>query len=93
MRELDLSNNLVSGNLSRELFNMPGLSVLDLHTNQIDGSFPNDTLDNTVLEYLALQNNQMEGTVSDRLGFLSNLKHLGMSHDAFTFFMSLSLLC
>jgi Leucine-rich repeat (LRR) protein len=82
MMELDLSNNLVFGQISREILNMPNLRVLDLNTNQIDGSFPDDTLDNTVLEYLALQNNNMKGTVSDRLAFLSNLKHLGELHIA-----------
>eukprot|EP00980_Cylindrotheca_fusiformis_P024110 scaffold11532_cov119-Cylindrotheca_fusiformis.AAC.2 len=75
--ELDLSSNLVFGKLSREVLNMPKLRILDLNRNQIGGSFPDDTLENTVLEYLDLQNNHMKGTVSDRLAFLSDLKHLG----------------
>eukprot|EP00339_Tiarina_fusa_P013405 CAMPEP_0117061506 /NCGR_PEP_ID=MMETSP0472-20121206/42815_1 /TAXON_ID=693140 ORGANISM="Tiarina fusus, Strain LIS" /NCGR_SAMPLE_ID=MMETSP0472 /ASSEMBLY_ACC=CAM_ASM_000603 /LENGTH=693 /DNA_ID=CAMNT_0004780201 /DNA_START=80 /DNA_END=2161 /DNA_ORIENTATION=+ len=85
MRELDLSNNMLTGSIPASMLSHTSLQVLDVHNNFLSGDFPSNGLfENDALEYLAVQSNVIQGSISDRIGFFKNLKHLDLSFNHMT---------
>ena len=87
MLELDLSSNLLYGELPSTLFmnEKSKLRVLDLHGNAIVGSIPKlIPHPNYNLEFLALHENRLSSTVPASLTNLKKLRHLDISRNGFT---------
>lgn len=79
MKELDLSNNIITGAIPDSMMQNTNLQVLDLNNNDFWGIFPTEIFTNDAMQYLNIHNNRFMGTLSDRIGFLKNLKHLDVS--------------
>jgi hypothetical protein len=60
------------------------LAVLDLHRNVFWGNFPGDIIENENLKYFVVHGRDVVGTISDRVSFLKNLKHLDLSFNGIT---------
>jgi len=84
MKELDLSNNIISSRVPANLFTNPNLHVIDLNHNMFFGSIPDQFINNAAHQYIALQNNGLYGTLTDRIGYLNDLKHLDISGNMIT---------
>ncbi|KAK6924144.1 Leucine rich repeat 4 [Dillenia turbinata] len=65
---VDLSNNMISGDLSILQSWEPNLEVLDLSSNRLSGSFPNLTSQFQRLTTLKLQNNSLVGNLPPVVG-------------------------
>lgn len=65
--QLDLSNAELSGEISEELFQLPGLTSINLSNNDITGELPSTIVDATELVSLDLTNNRITGAVPDEL--------------------------
>ncbi|PIN10269.1 Leucine-rich repeat protein [Handroanthus impetiginosus] len=67
-----LNESLVQGNLRR-----PNLKHLDMSNNKFSGQVPN--LSSCLsLTYLSLSNNMFNGTLTESIGYLSNVEHLDL---------------
>ncbi|KAI0527614.1 hypothetical protein KFK09_003219 [Dendrobium nobile] len=64
---VDLSNNLLSGSLPREMISMSHLQLLNISTNNISGQIPKDMGMLQSLLYIDFSHNQFEGTLPDNL--------------------------
>jgi len=84
MKELDVSNNMLTGSIPDSMVQNTNLQVLDLHANDFFGYFPTEIFTNDSLEYFSIHKNRFVGTLSDRIGFLKNLKHLDVSSNLLT---------
>ncbi len=76
LEELDLSENRLSGVISRTLCSLANLQSLDLGGNQLSGALPGDLGDLENLQSLDLGGNQLSGTIPEDLGQLENLEAL-----------------
>ena len=65
--QLDLSNAGLSGEISEELFQLPGLTGINLSNNDITGELPATIVEATELRSLDLTNNCITGAVPDEL--------------------------
>lgn len=86
MEELDLSDNVVSGELPSNFFdasNRLSLQVVDLHGNQLVGEIPMPTTDDSVVKFLSLHENKLNYAVPD-LTKLKSLQHLDLSDNRLT---------
>ena len=86
MEELDLSDNIISGELPTNFFdasNRVNLQVVDLHGNQIVGDLPMPMMDNTVMKFLSLHENKLNNALPD-LSKLKALQHLDLSDNRLT---------
>jgi Leucine-rich repeat (LRR) protein len=81
LESLDLSDNKLTGNISKELGGYEKLSSLDLSHNNLSGEIPFE-LGNLNLRYLLdLSSNSLSGTIPSNLGKLSMLENLNVSHN------------
>ncbi|ABO98681.1 predicted protein, partial [Ostreococcus lucimarinus CCE9901] len=76
LRYVDLSDNLFTGDLPRDLFKMTQLQSLVLSGNRITGALPEDVGALTNLRHIDLSANAMRGALPESLGALSELKVL-----------------
>ena len=76
LRYIDLSDNLFTGDLPRDLFKMTQLQSLVLSGNRITGALPEDVGALTNLRHIDLSANAMRGALPESLGALSELKVL-----------------
>ena len=84
VRELDLSDNKLSGTIPSELGDLSYLTTLSLHTNALTGPVP-PTLGNlSNLTTLSLHTNGLTGALPSALGDLSNLRYLSLHTNALT---------
>ena len=80
LRELDLSENRLSGSIPRSLGN-PQLVLdnVDLSDNRLSGEIPSSLGNLENLSYLNLSNNRLEGQIPAALAELRNLEELYLS--------------
>lgn len=80
---IDLSNNMLSGNLSR----MQGwgnyVEIIDLSSNKLIGTFPNQTSQFLRLTSLKLSNNSLGGSLPPVLGTYQEVKVIDLSLNQF----------
>ena len=79
LETLDLSENLLEGELPAGLFAVETMAVLDLHGNKLSGPLPDLISTNSALTFLALQENQLSGTIGDKYRYMTGLQHLDLS--------------
>uniref|UniRef100_A0A7S0X8W3 IPT/TIG domain-containing protein n=1 Tax=Mantoniella antarctica TaxID=81844 RepID=A0A7S0X8W3_9CHLO len=73
---LDLSDNLFSGMIPEELFEMPKLQSLVLSSNRIEGTLSNKMGRLTSLRHLDLSANNLRGTLPKSMGKMKSLEVL-----------------
>ena len=76
LRYIDLSDNLFTGDLPRDLFEMTQLQSLVLSGNRITGALPEDVGALTNLRHIDLSANAMRGALPESLGALRELEVL-----------------
>ncbi|XP_073118375.1 uncharacterized protein [Elaeis guineensis] len=85
LRELDLSNNSLTGHIPHEYYsNLRHLKILDLSTNSLDGQIPPSLANLTGLEWLRLSGNHLDGPIPPSLANLTGLKWLDLSYNYLT---------
>ncbi|KAK1734014.1 leucine-rich repeat protein [Skeletonema marinoi] len=82
--ELNLSNNGLSGRLSKSIGNLKFIEVLDLSDNDIKGSIPTEIGNLTNLTYLRLSYNAFTGAAPEGLGELAQLQLLQLQTNRIT---------
>jgi Leucine-rich repeat (LRR) protein len=91
LRELDLSDNSIMGNLPSELTSLPLLRILNVANNNIAGQLPAQYPTDSPLKYFAVYGNAFDGPVPSTLGNLGNLTHLDLADNGLTGFLPLQL--
>lgn len=76
VRELQLLNLNLSGNLAPELGQLSQLAILDFMWNELTGSIPREIGNLSTLKLLLLNGNKLSGPLPDELGNLSKLIRL-----------------
>ncbi|XP_050205482.1 probable inactive receptor kinase At5g10020 [Mercurialis annua] len=76
---VDLSGNMISGDLSVMQNWHAGLEVLDLSSNKLSGSLPNLISQFSRLSKLSLRNNSLDGNLPPQLGASSELSAIDLS--------------
>ncbi|XP_052303800.1 probable LRR receptor-like serine/threonine-protein kinase At1g06840 isoform X8 [Populus trichocarpa] len=76
VRELQLLNLNLSGNLAPELGQLSQLAILDFMWNELTGSIPREIGNLSSLKLLLLNGNKLSGSLPDELGYLSKLIRL-----------------
>lgn len=78
--DLDLSHNLITGNLPQRLFSMENLYVIDLNNNGFVGQLPSTIHYGSAVKFLALYQNHLSGNINGSfISALSHLNHLDLS--------------
>ncbi|KAK8954817.1 Receptor-like protein kinase HSL1 [Platanthera zijinensis] len=83
LTHLDLSQNLLSGELPSVLPSLPLLRHLDLAANNFSGPIPSSFTVFPFLEVLSLTANFLNGTIPPSLGNISSLRQLNLSYNPF----------
>ncbi|CAN6678518.1 unnamed protein product [Malus baccata var. baccata] len=78
---LDLSRNMLSGEIPEELTNLISLQTLNLSDNLLIGRIPSKIGDMGALELLDLSVNQLCGEISPSISKLTFLNHLNLSNN------------
>ncbi|PRQ42832.1 putative leucine-rich repeat-containing, plant-type, leucine-rich repeat domain, L [Rosa chinensis] len=82
---LDLSYNMLSGNIPSALFSLPLLGRVDLSNNQFSGHFSEiSNLSSYSVKYLDLSRNNLEGPIPMSIFNLRSLNHLFLSSNNFS---------
>ncbi|TQE07423.1 hypothetical protein C1H46_007076 [Malus baccata] len=76
---LDLSSNMLSGEIPEELTSLKGLQTLNLSNNLLTGRIPSKVGDMGKLESLDLFVNQLSGEISPSISKLTFLDYLNLS--------------
>ncbi|MED6183067.1 hypothetical protein PIB30_034612 [Stylosanthes scabra] len=76
---IDLSNNMLSGNLSRIRYWGNYVEVIQLSSNSLTGTLPNETTQFLRLTELMVSNNSLEGVLSPILGTYPELREIDLS--------------
>ncbi|THU71949.1 hypothetical protein C4D60_Mb04t06940 [Musa balbisiana] len=87
LTKLDVSNNHLTGTLSKFIRNgdgFPSLRNLYLNNNQLSGTLPDQISNLTNLEILYLSYNKMSGQLTPKLVEIPRLTYLYLDHNAFT---------
>ncbi|CDY34098.1 BnaA09g27240D [Brassica napus] len=84
LQTLDLSQNLLTGELPHTLADLPFLTSLDLTGNNFSGDIPASFGRFENLEVLSLVYNLLDGTIPPFLGNITSLKMLNLSYNPFT---------
>ncbi|KAL5549636.1 hypothetical protein UlMin_004867 [Ulmus minor] len=78
---LDLSNNILSGEIPKQLTSLQGLFSLNLSGNHLKGSIPDQIGNMTSLETLDLSRNNLSGNIPPSISSLTFLNHLNLSYN------------
>ncbi|KAL3848743.1 hypothetical protein ACJIZ3_010625 [Penstemon smallii] len=78
---LDVSNNILVGEIPWELTRLSGLHGLNLSHNHLVGKIPERIGDMKSMESLDLSDNNLSGTIPHSLSDLSSISHLNLSHN------------
>ncbi|MQL95688.1 hypothetical protein Taro_028348 [Colocasia esculenta] len=81
---IDLSGNMLSGELPRSLTNLSGLVSLDLSSNLLTGTIPDRIGDMRQLQSLDLSGNYFSGGIPPCMAYLSFLGFLNLSSNNFS---------
>ncbi|OEL30040.1 hypothetical protein BAE44_0008943 [Dichanthelium oligosanthes] len=81
MTGIDLSSNLLSGEIPTELTNLKGLQFLNLSMNNLSGGIPIDIGNLKALESLDLSCNELLGHIPASLSSLTFLSSLNLSNN------------
>ena len=84
VESLELTYDLLRGELSAEMGNLSGLVELDLTEIELHGEIPSDLSKLSNLEELNLYDNRLTGTVPPGLGRLTKLRVLILSRNSLT---------
>lgn len=84
LKQLDLSDNMLTGRVPRHLLHMPNLDVLDLSDNLLTGKLPATIPRNTALNFLFLHGNELTGDIPSSVLNLTALNHLDLSQNKFS---------
>ncbi|XP_027767644.1 probable LRR receptor-like serine/threonine-protein kinase At1g06840 isoform X3 [Solanum pennellii] len=76
VRELQLLDMDLSGNLSPELGRLSYMRILDVMWNAISGTIPKEIGNIKTLELLLLNGNELTGSLPEELGYLPNLNRI-----------------
>lgn len=76
VRELQLLDMNLSGNLSPELGRLSYMKILDVMWNAISGTIPKEIGNIKTLELLLLNGNKLTGSLPEELGYLPNLNRI-----------------
>lgn len=79
LEALNLSNNLLQGNVPRGLLRHTALKILDLHDNQLHGALPNSFPQSTSLKVFSIQDNMLTGSINPSIDNLVALQRLDVS--------------
>ena len=77
-KEIDISGNILTGQLPTHLLQLESLCVLDMSDNTIGSTFPDELSRNEVFEYLSTLENFLQGTIPEPIGQVVNLRHLDL---------------
>ncbi|XP_057993912.1 receptor-like protein EIX1 [Hevea brasiliensis] len=91
LRDLDLSENCLSGGIPPSIVNLRHLNTLVLSFNHLSGELPADWSQLQHLQVLDVSNNNLSGTIPSSIGFLHSLQLLSLSNNKFTGKIPLSL--
>ncbi|KAI9095306.1 hypothetical protein K1719_026340 [Acacia pycnantha] len=80
---IDFSNNILSGEISKELFNLTEMWSLNLSRNHLTGKIPKEVGGMKSLESLDLSYNRLSGEIPSTISNLSFLNHLNLSYNNF----------
>ncbi|OVA19241.1 Leucine-rich repeat [Macleaya cordata] len=78
---IDLSCNLLDGNIPREIGLLKGLSMLNLSHNRFSGEIPKNVGDMIRLESLDLSFNTLSGDIPQSLTWIDSLGYLNLSYN------------
>ena len=81
---LNLSDNLLTGELPAELGSLSNLKWLYLHANQLEGELPAELGNLSNLRWLSLSGNRLTGDIPTELGKLSNMEGLWLNENGLT---------
>lgn len=81
---IDLSDNIISGEIPEELASLLGLRSLNLSKNLLTGSIPSKISNMKWLESVDLSMNQLDGEIPQGMRSLTFLSHLNLSYNNFT---------
>ncbi|WVZ16027.1 hypothetical protein V8G54_013593 [Vigna mungo] len=81
VKNVDLSNNKLSGEIPREITYLDGLIYLNLSKNQLSGQIPPSIGNMRSLESIDLSRNQLSGKIPPSISSLSFLNNLDLSHN------------
>ena len=81
---IDVSDNILVGNLPATLLSKDSLVLVDLHGNNFSGHLPDLVEVGDNIQFLALQENQLTGPIDERLLSLTALQHLDLSRNFFS---------
>ncbi|KAK2656109.1 hypothetical protein Ddye_009161 [Dipteronia dyeriana] len=84
MMFLDISYNMLSGGIPKEIGSMSYIYVLNLGHNNLSGAIPTEVGDLRGLNILDLSNNRLEGLIPSSLGSLSLLSEVDLSNNYLT---------
>uniref|UniRef100_A0ACD5XUK8 Uncharacterized protein n=1 Tax=Avena sativa TaxID=4498 RepID=A0ACD5XUK8_AVESA len=76
LREMDLSFNILSGQITSFLANITNLSYLDISHNRLLGTIPEELGQVHTLQVISLAKNNLTGTIPSSLGNITMLKYL-----------------
>ncbi|XP_072956626.1 receptor-like protein EIX2 [Typha angustifolia] len=81
MLSLDLSGNILTGEIPKEIGALAGLTNLNLSANRLTGNIPDSIGGLQSLESLDLSNNELFGEIPSTLSALTFLSHLNLSYN------------
>ncbi|XP_057990176.1 receptor-like protein EIX2 [Hevea brasiliensis] len=80
-KKMDLSHNMLSGEIPRQVTTLIGLTHLNLSNNYLKGPIPCDIGAMKSLKYLNLSSNQLSGTIPPSISHLTRLEGLNLSYN------------
>ncbi|KAI9095408.1 hypothetical protein K1719_026442 [Acacia pycnantha] len=83
LKIIDFSNNILSGEIPKELFNLTEMWSLNLSQNHLTGKIPKEVGGTKSLESLDLSYNKLSGEIPSTISNLSFLNHLNLSYNNF----------
>ncbi|KDO42504.1 hypothetical protein CISIN_1g046589mg [Citrus sinensis] len=81
LEKLDLSSNMLTGRIPKEIGNLRSIQILKLNSNFFNGSIPMRLGDSTSLNILELGNNNLNGSIPEKIADLAQLQFLDLSYN------------
>ncbi|XP_057852490.1 receptor-like protein kinase HSL1 [Cryptomeria japonica] len=84
LERLRLTNNQFSGEVPKDLWGSPGLSLLQLSSNKFEGNIPTDIGSAKSLRKLEIDDNYFSGKLPSEIGMINSLSFLNASNNKFS---------